>query len=134
MLEKIRLIRSCKRIASRSFHGVVIAEAYGIPCIPICSKPGVPAGAFRSDAVKLALLDRRTLEFFQSATRSLHYFFGQRRSVATDWENLIDAIDKYWSPIGYDATPMLEAFPFEIPVDPMRNSVPIHPCMESLTF
>lgn len=134
LLEKIRLIRSCKRIASRSFHGVVIAEAYGIPCIPICSKPGVPTGAFRSDAVKLALLDRRTLEFFQSATRSLHYFFGQRRSIATDWENLIDTIDKYWSPVGYDATPMLEAFPFEIRVDPMRNSVPIHPCMENLIF
>jgi hypothetical protein len=64
----------------------------------------------------------------------LHYFFGQRRSIATDWENLIDTIDKYWSPLEYDATPMLEAFPFEIPVDPVRNAVPIHPCMEGLTF
>ena len=32
LLAKINLIRSCKRIASQSFHGLVIAEAYGIPC------------------------------------------------------------------------------------------------------
>ena len=33
LLAKINLIRSCKRIASQSFHGLVIAEAYGIPSL-----------------------------------------------------------------------------------------------------
>ncbi len=134
MLDKLRLILSCKRIASRSFHGVVIAETYGIPCVPICSKPGVPHGAFASDEVKIALLDRRTLEFFNSGTRRPQYFYGQRRGRAMDWEHLLKTIDRIWSPIGYDAAPMLEAFPFEIPVEPTTNRVPIHPTMATLAF
>lgn len=134
MLDKLRLILSCKRIASRSFHGVVIAETYGIPCLPICSKPGVPQGVFSTDDVKIALLDRRTVEFFNSGTRRPQYFYGQRRGRATDWEHLIQSIDRVWSPIGYDATPMLEAFPFDLPTDPTTSPVPIHPSMKETVF
>lgn len=134
MLDKLRLIRSCKRIASRSFHGVVIAETYGIPCLPLCSNPGVPPGAFASDQVKLALLDKRTREFFNHGQRRPNHFYGQRRNRATDWDNLISSIDRLWSPIGYDATPMLESFPFEIPIDPIKNLVPIHPSLSKQVF
>ncbi|WP_028312415.1 polysaccharide pyruvyl transferase family protein [Derxia gummosa] len=134
LLDKLRLILSCKRIASRSFHGIVIAEAFGIPCIPLCAKPGVPVGAFPADAVPTTLLDRRTLEFFQSGSTRKHNFYGQRRTSATDWEALIAAIDRVWSPLDYDVQPLVEAFPFEPVVDPLSSRVPLQRDLATLGF
>ncbi|WP_085318100.1 polysaccharide pyruvyl transferase family protein [Derxia lacustris] len=134
LLAKLRLILSCKRIVSRSFHGVVIAEAFGIPCLPLCSKPGVPAGAFAAGAVPSTLLDRRTLEFFNSGSTRQHNFYGQRRSVATDWEALIADIDRVWTPLDYDARPLVDAFPFDPVVDPLAARVPLQPGLANLVF
>jgi pyruvyltransferase len=134
MLAKLRLILSCRRIASRSFHGVVIAETYGIPCTPICSKPGVPSGIFTSEDVKLAQLDRRTLEFLNHCTRRPQFFYGQRRGSPTAWDQLIKAIDRHWSPTDYDTNPMLDSFPFPIPNAPTSGRVPTHPSLDTLSF
>jgi hypothetical protein len=134
MLDKLRLIRSCKRIASRSFHGMVIAEAYGIPCISISSNPGIPSGAFTLEQVKTEQVDKRALEFLHSGKRRPIHFYGQRRIRPTDWAHLIKTIDQIWSPIDYDPVPMLEAFPFDIPVDPLKNTIPIHPSMSKMEF
>jgi pyruvyltransferase len=134
MMAKLRQILSCRRIASRSFHGVVIAETYGIPCLPICSKPGVPSGPFRSTDVKLAQLDRRTLEFLNHCSRRPQFFYGQRRGSPTNWAKLIAGIDKLWSPTDYDTTSMLDSFPFPMPVDPTYDRVPVHPSLHTLSF
>lgn len=134
MMAKLRLMLSCRRIASRSFHGAVIAETYGIPCLPVCSKPGVPSGAFRSEEVKLAQLDRRTLEFLNHCDRRPQFFYGQRRGSPTAWEHLIAEIDRHWSPTDYDTIPMLDSFPFPMPVDPTVDRVPVHPSLRTLKF
>jgi polysaccharide pyruvyl transferase WcaK-like protein len=134
MMAKLRLILSCRRIASRSFHGVVIAETYGVPCLPVCCKPGVPSGAFRSEDVKLAQLDRRTLEFLNHCTRRPQWFYGQRRGIPTDWDKLVSDIDAHWSPTDYDTNAMLDSFPFPMPADPMAGRVPTHSSLKTLAF
>jgi len=80
--EKVRLIRSCKRIVSRSFHGLAIAEAFGIPSLPICSHPKVPTGAFDPSGVDPEFLDKRVRDYFSPVRRAAPTF------LASDAKNL----------------------------------------------
>jgi len=74
------------------------------------------------------------LEFFNHGKRRPHQFYGQRGGRETDWDAFMKAIDRIWSPIGYDPTPMLESFPFDIPIDPTNNIIPIHPSLSKVSF
>src|SRR5690606_14344448 len=79
LLAKLRLIRSCKRILSQSFHGVVIAEAYGIPVLNFRSLPGVANGAVRIDLTQDCNTDPRVWEFYRGGRRTFFYMYSQRR-------------------------------------------------------
>lgn len=118
LLEKLRLIRSCKRIVSQSFHGVVIAEAYRIPVLNFRSLPGVKDGAVRIDLKQDCSTDPRVWEFYKGGRRPFFYMYSQRRDARTDWDAVIRAIDELWDPFEFDAAPLLEAFPLPLAYDP----------------
>jgi len=132
--EKVRLMRSCKRLVSRSFHGLAIAEAYGIPSLPICSHPKVPAGAFDPSGVDPEFLDKRVRDYFSPVRKGGSYFLGLQRKKPVDWKKVIEAVDAHWQSVEYDLDPMLESFPFEISNDPLTGPVPLQAALSNLRF
>jgi len=120
LLAKLRLIRSCRRIASQSFHGVVIAEAYGIPVLNLRYVAGAKDGPLRVDLEQECSTDPRVWEFYEAGPRRHFHMYNQHREERTDWEAVVRAIDAHWEPFAYDATALLEAFPLPLAYDPLR--------------
>ena len=122
LLAKLRLIRSCKRIASQSFHGVVIAEAYGIPVLNFRYLVGAKKnGALRIDLNQECATDPRVWEFYRNGPRAWFHMYSQHREERTDWDDVIRAIDSMWEPFEFDAAPLVEAFPLALAYDPLRE-------------
>jgi pyruvyltransferase len=121
MKQTLRLIRSCKRIASQSFHGVVIAEAYQIPVLNFRQMRGRRGGLLRLRLDRPCATDPRVHEFYGSGSASWFPMYAQRRDLPTDWQAVICAIDSAWRPFEYDARPMLQAFPLKLAHDPLRH-------------
>jgi hypothetical protein len=118
---KVRLIRSCRRIASQSFHGVVIAEAYGIPVVNLRHVPGSDNGALRVDLARDCNTDPRVWEFYEGGPRRHFHMYNQSREERSDWEAVVRAIDTLWEPFEYDAAALVEAFPLPRAYDPLRE-------------
>lgn len=106
---KIDEILSCKRIASTSFHGMVIADTYRIPCAWFGPRHG--GAALVDPRAKDDLLDHRIADFYAGTSVQRLPAYCHPRDVATDWEVLMRWIDGAWSPVDYDATPLFSAFP-----------------------
>jgi pyruvyltransferase len=110
---KIDEILSCKRIVSTSFHGLLLAELYGIPCLYLSDKPG------GIDVANISLsndqkIDTRFLDFFLSAKINKRYYYRQEKARQTDWDSLISLIDQYWDPIELNDSQLIESFPFDL--------------------
>jgi pyruvyltransferase len=119
MREKIRLIRSCRRIVSQSFHGVVIAEAYGIPVLNFRNLPQQKNGMLDIDLREDCGTDPRVWEFYKAGRNDHFVMYNQRRDEHTDWADVMNAIDRYWQPFEFDAAPLAEAFPVPLAYDPL---------------
>ena len=121
LLATVRLIRSCRRIVSRSFHGVVLAEAYGIPVLPF----GEPAAA--GNGVRQAALtepgreDERMWEFYATGRRKSFPVYAQRKDQRTNWQAVMRAVDAHWQPHQYDPEPLVAAFPLLPAYDPLTQ-------------
>jgi len=114
---KFEEMLSCKRIITTSFHGLIIADAYRIPCIHF------PLG---NSGVQIAdvepgsrLVDHRVADFYAGGgRRKLPVFCGHEHDE-TPWDKVIDAIDRHYKPFTHrHEANFLEAFPFETAVDP----------------
>ena len=106
---KIDEMRSCRRIASTSFHGLVIAESFGIPNVWFSP---YPAGGMVLDVEDQgAQLDHRARDFYSSTGKLLLPVYGTQRHLETDWEALIRWIDQSWTPLEDDFSGLFEAFP-----------------------
>ena len=134
LLAKIRLLRSCKRIASQSFHGVVIAEAYRIPVLNFRYLIGARNGPVRIRLDEDCSTDPRVWEFYKGGARPYFHMYSQRREERTDWDAVIRAIDELWEPFEYDPTPLVEAFPLPLAFDPLRERLSTHQHLEALRF
>lgn len=135
LLAKLRLMRSCKRIASQSFHGLVIAEAYGIPALNFRHLVGAKKnGALRVDLTRDCTTDPRVWEFYKNGPRPEFHMYSQRREERTDWEGLIQAIDSLWEPFQYDPAPLIGAFPLPLAYDPLRERPRSTRHLEQLRF
>lgn len=55
----IRAIASCEGVASQSLHGLVVADAYGIPAIWVDPAPGMVGGRFKFDDYFTSLASAR---------------------------------------------------------------------------
>ena len=132
LLAKLRLILSCKRIVSQSFHGVVIAEAYGIPVLNIRYMPGMENGSLRIDLEQECKTDPRVWEFYKGGPRRHFHMYTQRRNERTDWQAVIRSIDALWEPFEYDAGPLVEAFPIPLGYDPLHERLASHEHLHAL--
>jgi hypothetical protein len=110
MWEKMREITSCKRILSSSLHGLVIAEAYGIPCAWL-GKVGGGERRVRLGEQEIVPVDHRVRDFYSGAGRDTIMIYCQDRSERTNWDDAINCLDRSWAPLEYDASAFLNAFP-----------------------
>lgn len=134
LIKKLKLIRSCKRIVSQSFHGVVIAEAYGIPVLNFRQLPKAPTGVVRLDLTEPCSTDPRIYEFFAGGRRPYFHMYNQRRDERSDWEKIIRCVDETWEPFEYDASALIESFPLPLAYDPLRASAPNVSRLASINF
>jgi pyruvyltransferase len=132
--EKLRLILSCKRILSQSFHGVVIGETYGIPSMNFRNIPGRPASVIEFSTAAECTTDPRIYEFYKAAGVDSFPTFAQRRDKPSDWAKIIAAIDKHWKPLEVDHGPLIEAFPLPLAYDPRSESCPSFEHIEQIKF
>ena len=125
---------SCKRIVSQSFHGVVIAEAYGIPVLNFRQMPGQSNGLMNVSLDQDCNPDPRVWEFFRGGARSSYDMYAQRRDERTDWEQVIKAIDRHWQPFRYDANALVESFPLPLAYDPLSGHLSDTASLRQLKF
>ncbi len=116
----LRKLRSCRRIVSSSFHGYLLAEAYGIPCAYFGNgKPGMR----RLDPADLAQpMNERFRDFmlgvrYHSPGAAGLLSYNQNRRAPTLWDAVIRGIDDQWAPLEWNAAPLLDKFPLPSVVD-----------------
>jgi hypothetical protein len=114
--EKVDEIVSCRRILSTSLHGLVIAEAYGIPCAWFATYPGEP-GEILIDGNQP--IDHRMKDFYSGVGRNYVLSYLQPLNLETDWAETIRFLDNSWKPVEYDGKALFDAFPLE-------KQVPFH--------
>lgn len=128
---KLDEILGCRRIASTSFHGMILADAYGIPCALLSSK--LPPGPHIIPLPESAgLLDHRVADFYLGTGRRNLLVYGQPTGQPTDWSALIRAIDRHYQPFAHDHAGLLEAFPVRPAIDPTAARWPLPADFEQL--
>jgi pyruvyltransferase len=132
LADRIEEITACKRIISTSLHGLVIAEAYQIPCVYFRTKGRGVAFAPLEDESEY--LDLRIRDFYSGTGLKQLFVYGQVRGKATNWEKLIDAIDRYWQPLDWSAEDFLEAFPLPLAFNPLRDQISDRTLFQQLKF
>jgi hypothetical protein len=122
--ERVEEIWSCKRIVSTSLHGLVFAESFGIPCLYFSPTESGGAETRVLDAND-EKVDRRMRDLYLGLGETKLRLYKQPRTEATNWEALIAAIDRLWSPIewaGEDA--LFNSFPLPIAAQMPAAPVP----------
>lgn len=120
MEEKIKEITACKRIASTSLHGLVIAEAYKIPCVYFQTRGG--KASFQRLDDENVYIDGRMRDFYSGVGMEKIFLYGQWRPRQTNWEDLIQAIDTYWQPLEWSGESFLETFPLPLTFNPLQQT------------
>ncbi len=107
---KLQEILACRRIVSTSFHGLILAEAYGIPCLYF---PGGREGPLRLavEGGRDPLLDHRFADFYRGAGRGLLAGYGQPAEAPARWDRVLAAVDRLWEPLDLGGEALFDAFP-----------------------
>ena len=106
---KVEEIASCRRIVSTSLHGMVIAEAYGIPCGWFGTYEAGRMILNAADAEQK--IDHRIRDFYSGAGKPGIVAFCQDRGRETPWEDVMAWIDEAWQPLSYDGRALFDSFP-----------------------
>ncbi|MBN8489070.1 MAG: polysaccharide pyruvyl transferase family protein [Burkholderiales bacterium] len=130
----LRQILACKRIVSQSFHGVVIAEAYGIPVLNFRQMPGLDNGPLEVSLLKDCSTDPRIWEFFKGGPRPSFQMYAQRRDQPTDWAAVMRAVDQRWTPFDCDASALVESFPLPLAYNPITGRIAGDGLLRQLRF
>jgi polysaccharide pyruvyl transferase WcaK-like protein len=117
--EKVKEITSCKRIVSTSLHGLVIAEAYQIPCAYF--QIAGAGGRFIRLQNQKARIDHRFRDFYSGLNIEKILVYGQDLNEETAWEKIISDLDRYWSPLEWSAQSFLESFPLPLVFNPLSR-------------
>ncbi len=110
---KVEEIAACRVILSTSLHGLVLAETYGIPCAWF-SIDGTGEGQrlrLDDDSVEIG---HRMRDFYLGAGASDLLTYGLGRHLETDWHAARDFVAQNWTPLNYDATALVRAFPLPL--------------------
>jgi len=106
---KIEEILSCKRIISRSLHGLVIADAFRIPCLYVSP---IDEGPQRlSIDTDERILDRRFADAYAGFGSTRILSFGMPIESSTNWTRVIRAIDDFWEPTFFTGAELFDSFP-----------------------
>lgn len=116
---RVREITACKRIASTSLHGLVLAEAYGIPCVYMPYAAG--RGMSVSMVKKNNAVDYRMRDFYLGMGVKRRFIFGQLGDEPIPWNTLIRQIDRHWTPIDWSPEAFLDAFPLPLAFNPLHD-------------
>lgn len=114
---KTEEILSCRRILSTSLHGLVIAEAYGIPCAWFASHAG-QAGRLPLNGAHS--IDHRMRDFYSGVDRDYVLSYLQPPKQQTDWQEAIRFLDDHWLPLSYTGEGLFNSFPLKARV-PFRK-------------
>lgn len=109
---KLDEILACERIVSMTMHGLVVAEAYGIPNLYF-SPLSEPRGLGRLELDPNGPSDLRIVDFYLGLGRRQTAAYFQDRGLATDWHAVMEAVDRTWEPSGFAADRLIDAFPFK---------------------
>lgn len=113
VLNKIREIKSCKRILSTSLHGLIMAEMFDIPSawFGFSKTQGIKTPLYVYDPVYP--LDHRFRDFY-SGTSSHDYVltYHSPRNESCDYSKAIDFLDKEWKPVEFNEIPLFKSFPY----------------------
>ncbi|MBW4657826.1 MAG: polysaccharide pyruvyl transferase family protein [Drouetiella hepatica Uher 2000/2452] len=116
---KVEEITACKRIISTSLHGLVIAEAYQIPCAYFQIVGA--GGSFIQLKDQQARIEHRFRDFYSGLGLEQLFVYGQELEQETNWEQVIRAVDQFWSPVEWSAEAFLEAFPLPLAFNPLKG-------------
>ncbi|MBB2201131.1 polysaccharide pyruvyl transferase family protein [Gluconacetobacter tumulisoli] len=109
LMNRIDEILSCRRIASTSFHGLLIADTYDIPGVWFGTQGTGPVIIDASDPQ--ALMDHRFRDFYCGCRTTSRPVYRTERHAPTDWNALIKWIDTAWTPVEFDSAPLFDSFP-----------------------
>jgi pyruvyltransferase len=112
--DKLTEMLSCRRIISRSFHGMLLADAYRIPCLYLSGETK-GAQVFPIEA-GFDHVDRRFADAYRGMGRTRLQGFGLPIGEESPWGEVIKAADKLWEPISFSGEALFEAFPSEAAV------------------
>lgn len=133
LLARVDEIRACRRIASTSFHGLVIPETFGIPNIWFSTHPG--EGMMLDVGDEEAKLDHRLRDWYSGTSRQRVAAYGSQRHLPTRWDRLIRAIDTMWEPLQVDGAALFDAFPIRPGVRYEDAAWPLDPAFtESMRY
>lgn len=128
-------VLACKRIVSTSLHGMVVAEAYGIPCLPLV-RIGKP-GPRMVDLTRKSAVDPRFLDLYRGLGQTRMPAYDRSPARPMDWEEVIRTIDARWAPKTLDEDRLMAALPVD--VAPLAapaggGSVFDHPAIQAIRF
>jgi len=115
----IQEITACKCIISTSLHGLVMAEAYGIPCAYL--SPAGQGGAVLPMHLPKMGVDYRIRDFYRGMGLWYRFVYRQPPNRLTDWEQVIETVTQNWEPIEWSPEAFLEAFPLPLAFNPLKG-------------
>ncbi|MEO0821194.1 MAG: polysaccharide pyruvyl transferase family protein [Pseudomonadota bacterium] len=134
--DKLDEILSCRRIVSTSLHGLVIADSYGIPCLPFPARE--KRGLERQRIDFESPLDLRVTDYYGGLGRDRLAIYGQPRDLETNWEAVMTAVDKAWEPVDLAATDAALTGAFPVDLAPLAvaegEEIWSHPLIAGLGF
>ena len=107
--DKLTELLSCKRIVSRSLHGMLLADAYGIPCLYMAD--GEPGMQRLDIEAGYGTVDHRFADAYRGFGRSRLAAFGLPKDRSSPWDEVMAAADQMWEPIAFSGEALFGAFP-----------------------
>ena len=108
--EVVGAIGRCRRILSTSLHGLVVAEALGIPAFYFGAT--TPLGPQEMRIADTRLMDHRMCDLYSILDRDTVPAFIWPRGRPLDWHQVLEWCDRQASIYDFDEAPLFEAFPF----------------------
>lgn len=125
--DKVAEIASCRAILSTSLHGLVIADAYGVPNAWFAFNDH---GLHHVDPLNPNdRIDHRVRDLYAGLGESRAQVYGARRDATCDWDAALGVMLNEIAPRTFEMRSLLEAFPGPIAVafDDDRWSIPSDP-------
>ncbi|MCK0197001.1 polysaccharide pyruvyl transferase family protein [Ancylobacter sp. 6x-1] len=132
---KLDEMLACERIVSMTMHGLLVAEAYGIPSLYF-SPHSEPRGLGRLDLDPDGPTDLRVIDFYLGLGRRSAPAYFQDRGLPTNWRDVMDAVDRAGDAARMDAGRLIEAFPYGAkPLKaPSGKTIWDHPIIKNLVL